>query len=270
MIRIRALFYLALVAAALAVARRHASRLDEWFFSPGTIAGYLPEPSLLLGVAVILAILSLIPFSLFSSDARRQVQSRRQFKKESFGLVKWRVDDMCAGSHPDVPLIIDYIIFQAIEAGASDIHLDPHREGFRVLFRIDGNMSGIAEVPAHLKSAITNRLKVLSNLVVYQGFLPQDGRLDQNKEGAKKGEEDNRSMGAEFRIAFMPTLHGERIVIRILGRAGSFQRFRDLGMSEEEEAKLQASHGTSRPTANGRLGFPGAEPVVGQDEDGFR
>jgi type II secretory ATPase GspE/PulE/Tfp pilus assembly ATPase PilB-like protein len=140
------------------------------------------------------------------------------------------VADLTRTSTPDVPLLVDYIIYQAIDADASDIHLDPGRDGFSVRFRIDGMMTNVCDVPDKLKGAIANRLKVLSNLVVYQGYLPQDGRL---------GAPENGSAAAEFRIAFMPTLHGERIVIRILGKSAGNETFEDLGMSASHQTMLR-------------------------------
>ncbi len=239
MIRNYALFYIAMATAGVAVIRRHGATLDRWFFEPGTVAGMLPEMNTLFGVTVLLVILSLIPFNSLTAPKRLRVRSRREFKPESYPLIRRRIQDMAQDETPDVPLIIDYIIYQAIEVGASDIHLDPDRNGFSVLFRVDGMMNRVAEVPSLLRGAITNRLKVLSNLVVYQGFLPQDGRLASTQKSEDRTSTPPEAKGAEFRIAFMPTLHGERVVIRILGRSEGVRTFHDLGMSEIEERMMR-------------------------------
>jgi type II secretory ATPase GspE/PulE/Tfp pilus assembly ATPase PilB-like protein len=129
------------------------------------------------------------------------------------------------------------MIFQATEAGASDIHLDPTRLGYTIRYRVDGLMTDIAQVPFTLTRSIANRLKVLSNLVVYKDATPQDGRFGtrgSDKGGA--GNEESRSAG--FRVAFMPTMHGERIVIRILGRESDFLTLRSIGLDENHERRV--------------------------------
>jgi type II secretory ATPase GspE/PulE/Tfp pilus assembly ATPase PilB-like protein len=228
MIRHRVFFYLALVFALLGALGKHSALVDSWVGRRLPLWAMLPHPRVLIAIAFVFLVLSLVPLGRLLGARSASVTSRRQFAKEPFPTVRRRIDQMTGRSQPDVPLIIDYIIFQAIEADASDIHLDPTREGFKVRFRIDGMMSDIADIPRHLKSKIANRLKVLSNLVVYEGFLPQDGRLS-NDDGGKP-------RGAEFRIAFMPTLHGERIVLRILGRTGGVRPLAELGMNDEQLA----------------------------------
>jgi type II secretory ATPase GspE/PulE/Tfp pilus assembly ATPase PilB-like protein len=229
MIRNRPFIYLALVTVAFAVVQRHSGMMDGAV--PTALLAALPSFRFLMFATGLFVLCSMVPLRVFSSNARTRVKSRRQFVKESRITIARRVDEMASESRPDVPLLIDYIIFQAIEAGASDIHLDPGRNRVAVRFRVDGMMSDVCEIPGRLTDAIANRLKVLSNLVVYQGYLPQDGRLGAGENGG--------GQAAEFRIAFMPTLHGERIVIRILGRSAGIMGFEELGMSAAQQTLME-------------------------------
>jgi type II secretory ATPase GspE/PulE/Tfp pilus assembly ATPase PilB-like protein len=231
MIRTRPFIYFAIALAALLAIQKHAGRFEGVI--PITALSWLPSPRLLLFCVAVSLLFAFLPFSDVFPSKRQRVRSRKQFTKESFPAMAARITEMAEESRPDIPLLVDYVIFQAIEAGASDIHLDPSRQGFTVKLRIDGMMTHVAEVPGKLKRAIANRLKVLSNLVVYQGYLPQDGRLGPQENGS------GESGAAEFRIAFMPTLHGERIVIRILGRSADIMGFDALGMTDRQHTMMR-------------------------------
>ena len=238
MIRNYRIFYVGFAALVAAALVRHAgvmaSALD---FSIPWIQ-VLPPFGVFVGVAVVFVSLSLLPLeSLTKKDTPSKV-SKREFRSENLAAVAKHIEKISDEPRPDIPYLVDYTIFQAIAAGASDIHFDPSRKGFTVRFRVDGMMSDIAEIPAALTGLISNRIKVLSNLVVYQGFLPQDGRLAGGKSEDASSKERSSQAGADFRVAFMPTLHGERIVIRILGRSGATFDFADLGMNEEQRETM--------------------------------
>ncbi len=237
MIRHYKIFYLALAAVGLGVISRHVGTIENTLSIPGVIEGVLPSARFWLGIAAILVAASLLPLELLFGKKSTSKRSSREFTKEELPQVAKYLDEMTRERQPDVPLIVDYTIFQAIEAGASDIHFDPTREGFVVRFRVDGLMTDIAYIPAELTGTIANRLKVLSNLIVYEGFRPQDGRLGSSSTADKEGKQQSKS-GADFRIAFMPTMHGERIVIRILGRSGGTADFADLGMSDAQQQMM--------------------------------
>ncbi|MDD5307194.1 MAG: GspE/PulE family protein [Deltaproteobacteria bacterium] len=240
MIRNRLVFSGALAALFLAVVARHAALLDGVLGTSGAVAASLPGPSAFAVVAAVLVALSLLP--IFGPDRRaRGKEGGARFVREDPKHVATRIGALCGAPKPDVPLIVDYTIFQAIACGASDIHFDPSRDGLALKFRVDGIMMDIATIPAALAGHISNRLKVLSNLIIYRGFLPQDGRFGQREEAAGNAETLVRSglKGTDFRIAFMPTLHGERIVIRILGRSGKGLDFCALGMTDEQVKAME-------------------------------
>jgi general secretion pathway protein E len=236
MIRNRSFLYLALLVAAVAVASRHATALDSLLGTEGGLAGALPSAQILAGIAAGLALLSLIPFGR-KRAAPKGPRMRASFKREETLAVAARVKSMAAEPKPDIPLIVDYTIFQAIGAGASDIHFDPGRDGIALRYRVQGMMVDVATIPEALAGSISNRLKVLSNLVVFRGALPQDGRIGSRAEEQITLERSGLDR-ADFRIAFMPTLHGERIVIRILGRGGESLDLSELGMSEHDQRTI--------------------------------
>ncbi|MCP4677158.1 MAG: type II/IV secretion system protein [Deltaproteobacteria bacterium] len=234
MLRNQKFFYLALASAAMGVLRRHAVTIEDILNIPGQIEDTLPSTRFWIALAVVFVVISMIPFGASAKKQKTTPLSRGGFRKEALSLVSRHIEELTGEARPDVPLIIDYTMFQAIEAGASDIHFDPVREGFFIKFRIDGMVVDITHVPARLSKPISNRLKVLSNLVVYQGFLPQDGRLGTETDDSPR----ESKTPSDFRIAFMPTLHGERIVIRILGRSGGAADFAELGMNERQQEMM--------------------------------
>jgi type II secretory ATPase GspE/PulE/Tfp pilus assembly ATPase PilB-like protein len=181
--------------------------------------------------------ISLVPFSAGRKTAPPQ---RLEFRPESLDAISEKVQLMAGRSEPDIRLLVDYVIFQAIHARASDIHFDPDKAGLEIKYRLDGLMTSVAILPRGLEPAIANRLKVISNLIIYKAATPQDGRIDNRGAHSDRIGELARSGldQADFRIAFMPTLRGERIVIRILGQENSGFSFAELGMDREMETVL--------------------------------
>lgn len=234
MIRNYGIFYLGLVGLVVAAILRHLGTMSSLFEVSFPVAKGLPSFRMFAFVALVFVSLSFVPFEKFGTREAVRKRKSREFRRESLNAVARHIDSISSEPRPDIPYIVDYTIFQAIAAGASDIHFDPARGGFTVRFRIDGMMADVARIPASLTGLISNRIKVLSNLVVYQGYLPQDGRLGGGKTDSSLSKERTSQAGTDFRVAFMPTLHGERIVIRILGRSGAAFDFADLGMSEEQ------------------------------------
>ncbi len=234
MIRNPKLFYVALAAAFVGVLVRHGTSIESALGMQGVITS-LPAPTVWLGIAGALIVLSLIPFGGSGRSVPKQ-DLRRLFAKEDIPQVATHVDAMTAQEDPDVKLIVDYTIFQAIATDASDIHFDPMRSGMALRYRIEGMMKDVTIIPPALTGPITNRLKVISNLVIYREALPQDGRFGKGGSGESKVELERSGLAkADFRIAFMPTLHGERIVIRILGGGDNYLDFTELGMADHEQ-----------------------------------
>jgi type IV pilus assembly protein PilB len=132
-----------------------------------------------------------------------------------------RIEDV-SGDAPVVRLV-NLIITQAIRDRASDIHVEPRKKGLRVRYRIDGVLRDTIQVPAHLQSAVITRVKILGGMNIAERRLPQDGHLAVCKEGKE----------IDLRIATFPTVHGEKIVMRILDRGGIRLGLAELGFEAE-------------------------------------
>jgi type IV pilus assembly protein PilB len=113
----------------------------------------------------------------------------------------------CADQAPVVRLV-NMLLVDAIVRGASDIHLEPYEKVFRVRFRIDGMLHEVMTPPQRLEPAIVSRVKIMANLDIAERRLPQDGRLKLRYNGRE----------IDFRISTVPTIHGEKTVMRLLDK----------------------------------------------------
>jgi len=112
----------------------------------------------------------------------------------------------------DAPVVrlVNLILVNAIKQGASDIHIEPYEKKFRIRYRIDGVMHEEMHPPLKLRNAITSRVKIMANLDIAERRLPQDGRI---KLKLGKGRE------MDFRVSVLPTLFGEKVVMRLLDKS---------------------------------------------------
>ncbi|TXD38179.1 type IV-A pilus assembly ATPase PilB [Lujinxingia vulgaris] len=135
------------------------------------------------------------------------------------------VNDLARASE-DAPVIrlVNHILVDAIKRGASDIHIEPYEKEFRVRFRVDGVLQEVMRPPLKLKNAITSRLKIMSNLDIAERRLPQDGRIK-----LKMG----RNKEMDFRVSVLPTLFGEKVVMRLLDQSNLQLDMTKLGFDEK-------------------------------------
>jgi len=136
----------------------------------------------------------------------------------------------------DTPVVkfIQKMLLDAISDGASDIHFEPYEKSYRVRFRVDGVLREAAQPPLALKERIASRIKIISRLDISEKRVPQDGRM-------KLGLAKNRAI--EFRVSTLPTLHGEKIVMRVLDPSSATLGIEALGYEpEQKEALLHAIH----------------------------
>ena len=130
------------------------------------------------------------------------------------------------------------IILQAAEDGASDVHFDPHDDALVVRLRVDGVLHEVQRIPKRLASAVTTRLKVLAKLDIAERRKPQDGRISLNAREAGRV--------LDIRVAVLPTVEGEGVVMRLLDKSKRIPTLADLGFSDEMRAQFDAI--LSRPT----------------------
>jgi type IV pilus assembly protein PilB len=132
----------------------------------------------------------------------------------------------------DAPLVrlVNSVIYQAAEDGASDIHFEPQEDSLVVRLRIDGVLHEVQRIPKRLMPGVTTRLKVLAKLDIAERRKPQDGRISLNAAAAGRM--------LDIRVATLPTVEGEQIVMRLLDKSRRAPTLEELGLSEEHRAKL--------------------------------
>ncbi|NOZ94599.1 MAG: type IV-A pilus assembly ATPase PilB [Acidobacteria bacterium] len=144
------------------------------------------------------------------------------------------VADLEAGAdEAPVVRLVNLILSDAIKRGASDIHVEPYERSYRVRFRIDGILYEIMNPPLKLKEAITSRIKILSKLDIAEKRLPQDGRIKLKMKLAGKLKE------LDFRVSTIPTLHGEKVVLRLLDKENLQLDMTRLGFEKPSLKKFE-------------------------------
>jgi type IV pilus assembly protein PilB len=128
--------------------------------------------------------------------------------------------------------IVNGILIKAIKLGASDIHFEPYERTFRVRYRLDGVLKRDMGLPIQIKNAMTSRLKIMARLDIAEKRLPQDGRI---KLRLGKGRE------MDFRVSSIPTLFGEKVVLRLLDKSALQLDMTKLGFEESSLADLKAA-----------------------------
>ncbi|MGB7574132.1 MAG: type IV-A pilus assembly ATPase PilB [Thermodesulfobacteriota bacterium] len=128
--------------------------------------------------------------------------------------------------------IVNGILIKAIKLGASDIHFEPYEKNLRVRYRIDGVLRRDMSLPIQIKNAMTSRLKIMAKLDIAEKRLPQDGRI---KLRMGKGRE------MDFRVSSIPTLFGEKVVLRLLDKSALQLDMTKLGFEESSLADLKAA-----------------------------
>ncbi len=151
----------------------------------------------------------------------------------------------------DSPVIktVNQIITQAVQIGASDVHIDPQEDSLRIRFRVDGVMRTERTLPIHMQSVIIARVKIMANMNVSERRLPQDGRLELDIEFRK----------VDIRISTLPTIHGEKVVMRILDLSNALTQLEKLALSEHNlellEKAINGANGVvliTGPTGSGK------------------
>jgi type IV pilus assembly protein PilB len=126
--------------------------------------------------------------------------------------------------HAPVVKLVNLILTDAIKKTASDIHIEPYEKAFRVRYRVDGVLQEVMKPPMKLKNAIVSRIKIMSQLDIAERRLPQDGRIK-----LKLGK--NNEM--DYRVSVLPTLFGEKVVLRLLDKSNLQLDMTKLGFEEK-------------------------------------
>ena len=151
----------------------------------------------------------------------------------------------------DAPVVklVNQIVAQAVERGASDIHLAPDGKEVRVRFRVDGVLQDITTVPRKMAAGVVSRIKIMAELDIAEKRLPQDGRVGLVVDGRH----------VDLRVVTLPSVHGEGIVMRILDKASVVVELDKLGMADPERERFERAcretHGAvlvTGPTGSGK------------------
>jgi type IV pilus assembly protein PilB len=190
-------------------------------------------------------------------DIIQDAEKKRDAEADSETLesVKEAVEDMnldqLAASSEEAPVIklANLIILQAIKDRASDIHLEPFEKVMRLRYRIDGVLLDATPPPKQMQLALASRLKIMSNLDIAERRLPQDGRMRVKVSGKDY----------DLRVSSLPTVHGEKIVLRVLDKSNLSASIDKLGFDEptfkQFKAAIDAPHGlilVTGPTGSGK------------------
>jgi type IV pilus assembly protein PilB len=137
----------------------------------------------------------------------------------------------------EAPIIklVNLVLTDAVKRGASDIHMEPYERELRIRFRIDGMLQSVMTPPLKLKDAITSRVKIMAKLDISEKRLPQDGRI------MIKYRSQSRIKELDFRVSTVPTLFGEKIVMRLLDKENLRLDMTKLGFEPESLTKFESS-----------------------------
>jgi type IV pilus assembly protein PilB len=134
----------------------------------------------------------------------------------------------------DAPIVklVNLLITQAVNERASDIHIEPHERDVRIRYRIDGVLHEVMRSPKSLQSGVISRLKIMSDINIAERRVPQDGRV-----GLVVG-----GRAIDLRVATLPTVYGEKVVIRILDKSSVLMSLQDLGFSDHNFQRYESSY----------------------------
>jgi type IV pilus assembly protein PilB len=176
-------------------------------------------------------------------DAGMEVMDEQDDFNPNIGELKQAVEEA------PVVKVVNLILADAIKRGASDIHIEPYERIFRIRFRIDGVLYEVMSPPMSMKSAIISRLKIMADLDISERRLPQDGRMKVKFKGKE----------VDFRVSTLPTLFGEKVVMRLLDKSNLTLDMSKLGFESQAlanfEEAIQAPYGmilVTGPTGSGK------------------
>ena len=195
---------------------------------------------------------------LVAKYAETAAEALRNFTSEDLNLdfldeeASSKTDEAAGQEIDDAPVVkfIQKMLLDAINDGASDIHFEPYEKFYRIRFRVDGILREVATPPLAIKEKIASRIKVISRLNIAEKRVPQDGRMKLVL---------SKTRAIDFRVSTLPTLQGEKIVMRILDPSSATLGIEALGYEPEQKAALMDAIGrpygmvlVTGPTGSGK------------------
>jgi type IV pilus assembly protein PilB len=137
------------------------------------------------------------------------------------------------GSEAPIIKLVNVVLMSAIQKGASDIHIEPYEKEFRIRYRIDGILYNIMAPPMKYRDAMTSRIKIMAKLDIAEKRLPQDGRIK------IRFTDNGKTLEIDFRVSCLPTLFGEKIVMRLLDKSKLMLDMTKLGFESESLGRFE-------------------------------
>jgi general secretion pathway protein E len=166
-----------------------------------------------------------------------------------FDVLEEPEDILYAADEAPIIRLVNYLMFQAVKERASDIHIEPFERDLIVRYRIDGVLYNVLTPPKRAQASITSRIKIMAGLNIAEKRLPQDGRIRVKIAGRD----------IDIRISVLPTIFGERVVMRLLDKSNILLRLEDIGISKTNlpviDRLIHMNHGiilVTGPTGSGK------------------
>ena len=159
----------------------------------------------------------------FRKDAKEQASKGDEIQM----IEQHQVHEMSAGNNGDdapVIAVVNGILNESVRRGASDIHVEPYEKDFRVRLRVDGTLIDVTHIPMEMKRAVVARFKIMSRMDIGESRIPQDGRIKIKTSGKE----------VDFRVNTLPTLFGEKVVLRLLSKGNLQLDLAKLGFEEKQ------------------------------------
>ncbi|MBU3090564.1 GspE/PulE family protein [Clostridium sp. CF011] len=193
----------------------------------GISSGYEVEPLITTQTAIKKSIDRYYSSQYVQKAANELVKSQTQ--SDIKGLSVEESDSLENIKNAPAVRLVDSLVKNAVKSRASDIHIEPFDEYVRVRYRIDGELHEVLKSPKETLAALVTRIKILGNMNIAEKRLPQDGRILMNIE--KKD--------YDLRVSILPTVYGEKVVIRVLDRENFLKSKKQLGLSKDDLEKVE-------------------------------
>jgi general secretion pathway protein E len=170
-----------------------------------------------------------VSYDLNRDSAEQLVQDMEEDSSAIISEIEEKADLLDDISDAPIIKLANHIISQSVKARASDIHMEPYQDSFKVRYRVDGILYDLLSPPKWVQPALISRIKVMAKMNIAEKRLPQDGRLD-----VKIGNQE-----IDVRISTIPTSFGERLVLRLLDKSASLISLSDLGLSSDKLDRIE-------------------------------
>ena len=200
---------------------------DPALFQPlddlARMVGFATYNLILSTKSAILAAINLL-FDMSQGTAEQLVQNMEEDGSTIISEIADTADLLEDTSDAPIIKLVNHIISQSIKARASDIHIEPYQDSFKVRYRVDGILYDLLTPPKWIQPALISRIKVMAKLNIAEKRLPQDGRL----------EVKIANLNVDVRVSTLPTTFGERVVMRLLNKSEEVLNLKELGLSTSD------------------------------------